>query len=563
MPKRLYFVGTSGWFIEHVPGAAAHIAPVACVPMKTQRLLATFPPSLLLPFCLWEMADDGGLHLVSTACVDHWVQSVGGTVGLSAKGLKSIASALVSRHKRPTFTEALSRRTFKTVQELIGKGFPGLKELTQKEAGMIRLPGIHRDVCWAYRCGQGRSPAALFCTKCLEERRKNTGIALDRLNERELDTPTIRREMYRWTLKHVHTPAAPQIAAAALYFQAHAEPIETLRLLGAQLLAVGLDELCMVAAGMRPVGRAEIAAWSAYFYWLQGHAEIHAFNAVRLVGDIRRETVDYKRVLARELAVYGIITDEFDPNPVSAVPVKSHGAWSYRELVELGGLAEGAVVKLGFRTGYVLYTALFAALVLTGLVAHSFTWAVVKPGYVPTKAKFVHTFDGLAFNADDRRALERLGSAELVLVKRAGLLSWSGLYAFITRCRATVYFMGSPPFTKIAVFDERLQRHVGGPFALLHAAAVEQGRILPPLVTPKASWDDLLHAMGPQRAGLCTKCGKSHAMEFVSSFYYPDPADTCTETAVAKGSTIDVMAATATARIHQLLDAAKEVARTL
>ena len=532
--------------------------------MALQRVLRGYAPSLLLPFCVWEHEDNGKLRLCTIECLEHWIQRVSAPPALSAMGLKTIAAALVARHKKPTFGEALSRRTLKLAGELIGPGLPSFHAMAPKVDKLVTLPGLRRDQCWTYRCQTLRQAHALFCEKCLAEARQLRGYPLERLAEAELQTPARTREMYTWTFKHLFVPGAPLIAAAALYFQAHAEPAEVLRTLGRQLRGTGLDELCMVAAGMRPVGRGEIGVWARYFYWLQGHAEVHALNAVRLVGNLARESIEYKRVLSLELAVYGIITDSYTPNPVSAVATKEHGAWSYRELKELGGFAEGAVVKLDTRPGYALFTALYAALVLTGAVAHTFTWAVVKPGYVAESPNYAHTFDGLGLGDADRRALETLTSTDTAVVHRAGLLSWSGLYAFVTRCKATLYFVGSPPFADIAVFDERLQRHVGGPFALLVAVAGTQNRILPRRTKPKVKWDDLHYAMGETRAGLCAKCGKSHAMEFETSFYYPGThPEACTESAVTNGSTVAVLATAGVTRVHQLLDAAKDLAKTL
>lgn len=563
MPKRLHFIGTTGWYFLHVQGAEGHLHPVHCVNSKTLVALRKFPPSLLLPFCLWEMADDGSLALISIACLEHWVHSVGGSVLLAASGVKSIVSAIVAREIRPNFTEALGRKHMRVGRDAFGKGLPTLTEMGEKAKRLVvHIPEIRRDkFCWAFRCTESQAPCSLFCTKCLAA--GATGFPLDTLDAAGLETPVKRIPIYNWTFKHVHAPAAPEIAAAALYFGAPSEPVEELKMLGRQLHAVGLDELAMVALGMRPVGRGEIAQWGRYFYWLQGHAEVHALNAVRLVGEIRKETLNYKRMLARELAVYGIITDEFDPNPVSAVANTARGAWKYKELARLHGFAEGGVVKLEARAGYALYTALFAALVLGGHVAHTFTWALVAPGYEPPKTRFAHTFDGLALTRADRRAFETLGDGDVVLVARAGLLSWSGLYALITRCRATCYFSGSPHFADAAVYDHRLSRHVGGAFALVHAAAKATGRLLPARGAPSGSWPDLIHAMGP-RGGVCTKCKKSHAFEAMAMFYYPNATtDPCTENAVTYGTTVANMAIAAASRCTTLLDAAKVVARTL
>jgi hypothetical protein len=409
------------------------------------------------------------------------------------------------------------------------------------------------------RCGLEAAPHGVFCLRHGID--STTHISFADLDPDALGVEARNRQYYDWVIKPLRVPYRGRMTAAALYFGAERAKIAVLQRLGLYLQSgLGVDELVRVAAGCRPVKATELKTWANVFGRLGNHAVLHAMNAALIVNGGSNLTTQHAETVATLLAVYGIVTEHFVVNDVSAVTSAKNGTWSWVNAAAMGAFAEGAIIWLP--TGYALYTAVYVAAVLTDSVAHSFTYALVEPGLQPHKCRrFEHVVSGWGLRAEDYDAFERLAESDTCLVTSAGMLSWSALFRIVTGCKATVVFQGSPHFAQGVVYCNSIQRHVGAPFALVQRAAIMTDRLDQGKTQVEIEWADLAQALGPDRSGLCAKCGNDHIAALYAGHSAQVSIAPCVEAALTNGAKVAKLQVSTATYIGHLITAAKQLTR--
>jgi hypothetical protein len=595
MPRQETFrlLGTSGYCTRATgPGACAQIVPIKPVPTSLHQQLRSVPPFLLVPTAVW-CVERGILRLHGTECVEHFSFGVDGTERLRVSGWRQIAACAISKAhvgRPPAVPQALSFRDTKRVRATLGPNAPEVVAARRaprvKGATSVQSTTKPTGKCSMRNCACHRAAQSAFCSKhaaMAEPGILDFGV----LEAKALRTEPRNMQCHGWVAGGYATPQCASLTAAALYFGAErAKPWELERLARYLQSGLGVDELTMVAAGCRPILPVQIEAWAGVFGHLGAHAQLHAINAMQLVGPGNKMTSDHKRMVATELVVYGISAGHFEPNPVSAVVPSLAGAWDYADAAVLQSFADGTIVKTPGNQSVALYTAVYAAAVLTGKVASPFTWSVVRLGHSAAPGRrFGLVLDGWGVPNAAWEALGLLGGQDQCLVRNAGMLSWSALFRIITSCSASVVFEGTVHFAAAAVYCPAIDRHVGGPFALLHRAALMMERMDRGKTSINLHWHDLNLAIGHARAGTselheallatgtasgtapkegakCTKCGEVHlwALWAAANHDLSRPLPPCVEAAVTNGARIDRLRTTADTRMGQLIEAAAQLA---
>lgn len=587
-PFRL--LGKSGFRVRAVgPGALVQVLPATAVDKKFHNQLRAIPAFLLVPTAVWEV-DRGRLCLASVECVEHIAFGLRGEEALTQAGWRHIVACALGKDQPPSIPKALTFRNNRKVAALLGAHCPSIDVMRGKKVHPAFTPSVSGGrKCLIIRCSREAGDCTAFCAEHIVES-SPAQISMDQLSREILGTPDSSRQVHKWLIEPYLTQGIGVLTAAALYFRAEQSHIEMLRRLGRYLISgFGIDEMIVVAAGIRPVKAQEAGRWARVFGSLGRHGELHALNAVALINTTDRLTREHKQKTATSLAVYGITHEQFEPNLVSSVAPKLNGAWDFATAAGLRAFAEGAIVKLLHSPGVALYTAVYAAAVLTDKIPHSFTWSVIDPAREPRKQReFKYTFDGWGFSQRDVTAMETVGTGDEVLVRNAGMLSWSALFRLITVCRATVFFHASVHFASVAVYCRAIKRHVGGPFALLYHAAGMTDRIDRRLTQPHQLWVDVQQAIGPQAAGTdlnevdgvleaaafgvqsdkcapCAQCNEVHLFELWAHETHRGATQLspCAEAALTNGASIEKLKTAAMLKISQLVCAAEELALCL
>lgn len=579
-------LGKSGFRVRVVgPGQLAQILPASALDRKLHSQLRSIPAFLLVPTAVWHLKK-GKLRLCGVECVELFAFGLRGEEGITEAGWRQVLACALSKARPLKMPRALGARNNKAIAELLGAQCPGLERMRgAKEHPTLGPISRSTGRCCVNRCKREPTQQGAFCAEHLVERAPSQ-VSFDQITRKALGTPQTSAQLHKWLVEPYTTDSIGMLTAAALYFEAEHAHIEMIKRLGRYLVSgLGIDEMIVVAAGVRPVNAHEAGRWARVFGSLGRHAELHARNAANLINTTDRLTRAHKQRVAGDIAVYGISHEHFEPNPVSSVAPKLHGAWDYADAAQLGSFADGAIVKLPQNAGVALYTAVYAAAVLTDKMPHTFTWSVLDLTQEPQKRReFKHTFDGWGFGRHDLAAFDTLGPSDEVLVRNAGMLSWSALFRLITLCKATVVFHASVHFAKVAVYCGVIGRHVGGPFALLYHAATMTGRIDKRHTQINQVWTDVHQAIGPQRAGTvlsntdslltaeefgvqpekcapCAACNEVHlwALWAHESHQTNTALKPCVEAALTNGAALEQLDLAAKAKVAQLVTAAEEL----
>lgn len=583
-------LGKSGFRVRAVgPGGLVQVLPATAVDRRFHNQLRAIPAFLLVPTAVWQV-DRDTLCLASVECVEHILFGLRGEEALKQAGWRHIVACALAKDQPTSIPKALTFRNNRKVAALIGPHCPSIDVVRGRKTHPTFTPlTLAGEKCLINRCARDASDCTAFCADHIVES-SPAQILMNQLSREILKTPDSSRQVHKWLIQPYLTQGIGMLTAAALYFRAEQSHIEMLRRLGRYLISgFGVDEMIVVAAGIRPVRAQEAGTWARVFGCLGRHGQLHALNAVALINTTDRLTREHKQEVATSLAVYGITHEQFEPNLVSSVAPKLNGAWDFAKAAQLKAFADGAIVKLSHSTGVALYTAVYAAAVLTDKIPHSFTWSVIDPTREPRKQReFTYTFDGWGFSQRDLTAMETVGSGDEVLVRNAGMLSWSALFRLITVCRATVFFHASVHFASVAVYCRAIRRHVGGPFALLYHAAGMTDRIDRRLTQPHQLWVDVQQAIGPQAAGTelkevdgvleaaafgvhsdkcapCAQCNEVHLYELWAHETHAGATrlSPCAEAALTYGASIEKLKTAAMFKISQLIGAAEELALCL
>lgn len=567
MPESKWrFIGGSGFCVRAVgPGSCAQLLCPMVVERAQQAEMRTIPRCLTVPTAVWHQTKTG-MRLAGVECIEHFAFGHDGTEALRQSGWNQIAAAILSKARNSgnqsfiprALTAHMNKGKGHSLQSCLGSNAPQIAAVRASTPTLVPTakPKAH---CCMMRCGQEPAPHGVFCARHSTD--SVAHINFGDLDPEMLGVEARHTQYYNWVIKPLRVQHRGRATAAALYFGAEHADIEVLQRLGLYLQSgLGVDELVRVAAGCRPVKATELKTWATVFGRLGNHAVLHAMNAALIVNGGSNLTSQHAESVATLLAVYGIATMHFVVNDVSAVTSAKNGAWAWVNAVAMGAFAEGAVIWLP--SGYALYTAVYAAAVLIGAMAHSFTYALVEPGLQPHKSrKFGHVMSGWGLTAEDYNAMERLADSDTCLITSAGMLSWSALFRIVTGCRATVVFQGSPHFAQGVVYCDRIQRHVGGPFALIHRAAIMTDRLDQGKTQVDIEWTDLAQALGPERSGLCAKCGNDHIAALYAGHSAQAKLAPCAEAALTNGATVAKLQVSTATYVGHLITAAQQLSR--
>ena len=321
-------LGKSGFKVRAVgPGGLVQLLPTTAVDRVFHKQLRAIPAFLLVPTAVWEV-QNGRLCLAGVECVDHVNFGLRGEESLAQSGWRHIVACAMAKERPASIPKALTFRNNRKVAALLGGKCPSIDVVRGTKKHPSFTPSTTAGkACVINRCTREVGPATAFCPDHLVELTR-LQISMDQLSPDVLETPDSSRQLHKWLIEPYRTHGVGMLTAAALYFRAELCHIEMLRRLGRCLISgLGIDEMIVVATGIRPVKAHEAGRWARVFGSLGRHGELHALNAVALINTTDRLTREHKQKVATSLAVYGITHEHFEPNPVSSVPPKLNGAW--------------------------------------------------------------------------------------------------------------------------------------------------------------------------------------------------------------------------------------------